>query len=130
MRSSQSKGRRSAYFWVGVGVFLAIVVESWRRYSEATGSGEGSATTTFAMAIVLGFPTTSAVTAVIELFHPVLSKLPGMTAYTLLLFGIILNWIFIGALVHRWRRHQLGKHHVSDDVGAETTATQVASRRL
>jgi len=108
MRSSQPNRTRRAYLWLGVGVCLALVVESWRRYSEATGSGEGSATTTFALALLLGFPTTSAVTAAIELFHPVLSKLPGMTAYGLLLFGIILNWIFIGALVNRWRQHQPG----------------------
>ncbi len=106
MESSRPNTRRKAYVWVGVGVFLALVVESWRRYSEATGSGEGSATTTFALALLLGFPTTSAITAVIELLHPVLSKLPGMTAYVLLLLGIILNWIFIGALVNRWRRDE------------------------
>ena len=96
--------RLRPFLWLGIGAILATVVELWRRYAEATGSGEGAAITTYALATVLGFPTSIVMIRLIELLYPALSRLPGPVEYLLTLLAVVINWTLIGALFRRWRK--------------------------
>jgi hypothetical protein len=86
-----------------VGMSLAAVLDVWRRYAEATGTGEGSATTTYLLALALGFPTNVAVSALVEAGHAAVAALPFL-AYLLFLLGIIVNALLIGVMIAKWRR--------------------------
>jgi hypothetical protein len=100
---SPRDGQRPLFLALVVGMSLAGILEAFRRYAEATSTGEGSATTTYLLALVLGFPTNIGVNAIVENAHASFTAIPFL-AYILFLLGVVVNALLIGAVVTKWRR--------------------------
>ena len=80
---------------------MALCLFGWfvsHDYDSVVG-GEGAAFQAFAAALVAGLPFNLIFSIIVDYATPAIHAVPGLNVFHVLLVGVVINWVLIGAAV-------------------------------